>query len=637
MSERYSKLYSLPENLYAEGAPVVVSAGNLLKDNQTGKVLAQLKIKNISNKTIKAAKVLVHALDTIGKAIDGDAEQEYLDLSVEQGEEFGQKAAVTLPNASTRGFSIEVKQVVFTDNSTWEATGKAWEPLPVGESLIHWLGDIELVKQYQLHFGGKCESVPQEHKDLWCCTCGEWNKENECYCCGKGKAEQIAFDLEALRVEKDARLAKEKAEREEKEKIEHEKAKRTKKTLLTVIPSAVVLVLAVFLIVKVLIPNNTYNKARTLLESGKYDEAIALFSSLDGYKDSAESKAKAEKLAEEARIEAENYSQYDIAKSLLLEGEYLEAISAFSKLGNYRDSSQFMQDALDIAFQAAETLVEEGQCDEAIALYQGLMQFYSTASGGKYNELTNGCAYAEAKKMYLCGNYTSAYQGYKALVGYKDVDKLLSTDQFLIQAHENLVIPFRTVGKTVVFGSYEQDNDKSNGTEPIEWIVLDVTEGKCLLLSKINLDREAHSYASGNPTDAFYKGAFSEAERAAILSTNVEYEYNDEIGSTNSYVFALSVDQVEQYLPNSKDRVCATSKYAASLSANKYQHAFGTATEIKYRSGDDVSWWLGSPFGHYRAYYVNDEGNICTTQERDKSLFIRPAMWVDLSIIEKLL
>ena len=40
MSERYSKLYVLPENLYAEGSPVIIAAGALLKDNQTGRVVA---------------------------------------------------------------------------------------------------------------------------------------------------------------------------------------------------------------------------------------------------------------------------------------------------------------------------------------------------------------------------------------------------------------------------------------------------------------------------------------------------------------------------------------------------------------------------------------------------------------------
>ena len=42
MSERYTRLFALEENLYSDGSPVVISAGALLKDNQTGAVLAQL-------------------------------------------------------------------------------------------------------------------------------------------------------------------------------------------------------------------------------------------------------------------------------------------------------------------------------------------------------------------------------------------------------------------------------------------------------------------------------------------------------------------------------------------------------------------------------------------------------------------
>ena len=48
MSERYTKVYECPQNVYAESSPVVISAGALLKDNQTGKILAQLKIRNIT-------------------------------------------------------------------------------------------------------------------------------------------------------------------------------------------------------------------------------------------------------------------------------------------------------------------------------------------------------------------------------------------------------------------------------------------------------------------------------------------------------------------------------------------------------------------------------------------------------------
>lgn len=33
MGDRYSKLFALPENLYSAGAPVVIAAGALQKDN----------------------------------------------------------------------------------------------------------------------------------------------------------------------------------------------------------------------------------------------------------------------------------------------------------------------------------------------------------------------------------------------------------------------------------------------------------------------------------------------------------------------------------------------------------------------------------------------------------------------------
>ena len=63
MSERYSRLFSLSENLYAVGSPVVIAAGTLLKDNQTGRIVAQLKLRSISSKTIIGAKVKLRLFD----------------------------------------------------------------------------------------------------------------------------------------------------------------------------------------------------------------------------------------------------------------------------------------------------------------------------------------------------------------------------------------------------------------------------------------------------------------------------------------------------------------------------------------------------------------------------------------------
>ena len=64
MGETYTRLYSLPERLYTMGAPVVVAAGALLKDNRNGNIIVQLKIQNIYNKTIKAVTVKVASMDT---------------------------------------------------------------------------------------------------------------------------------------------------------------------------------------------------------------------------------------------------------------------------------------------------------------------------------------------------------------------------------------------------------------------------------------------------------------------------------------------------------------------------------------------------------------------------------------------
>ena len=53
---------------------------------------------------------------------------------------------------------------------------------------------------------------------------------------------------------------------------------------------------------------------------------------------------------------------------------------------------------------------------------------------------------------------------------------------------ETDLIAFETIGETVYFGHYEQDNNLSNGKEPIEWIVLDVQNGKSFLLTIVSLE-----------------------------------------------------------------------------------------------------------------------------------------------------
>ncbi len=211
MSERYARLFSLPENLYQPGSPVMILAGALLKDNQTGGILALMKFKNMGEKPIRGLKVRFFPQDLTGIDLDQPLEHQYLDLNAARDGEFGQKEPVAFPNAITRAFRVEVYQVVFADGTLWNQEQSQWSPMPPLQALETALGDKELCKEYQILYGANCRIMPQEDKGLWRCTCGAWNMESEanCHACCKNLGQLKALDLEQLKASRDARLARE--------------------------------------------------------------------------------------------------------------------------------------------------------------------------------------------------------------------------------------------------------------------------------------------------------------------------------------------------------------------------------------------------------------------------------------------
>ena len=48
-------------------------------------------------------------------------------------------------------------------------------------------------------------------------------------------------------------------------------------------------------------------------------------------------------------------------------------------------------------------------------------------------------------------------------------------------------------GDIVTFGEYEQDHNRQNGAEPIEWIVLDTDGDYLFLVSRYILDRQRYN------------------------------------------------------------------------------------------------------------------------------------------------
>lgn len=324
MSERYSKLFSLPPNLYSEGAPVLISAGALLKDNQTDKVLAQLKIQNISDKPIKAATVKLVPADTTGKLLGNEIQHQYLDLNSGRDADFGQKTPVSLPDASTRGFSAAVSEVIFADNTIWTDSNTPWEPLS-SPSPLDDIGDSELVKQYRIKYGADCKYIFKTEKDLWYCACGAVNRQGEftCHHCGKEAAAISAVDIDALETERDERLDRERT-------AAAAQIKKRKKIATIVIPVAVIAIVAIVLISNFAkAQQEAYDSAVALAEAGNLDKAIAAFTKLGDYKDSAEQLLK---------------SKYEKAVHLIENAENLEDVeeanALFIELDGYADSAE---------------------------------------------------------------------------------------------------------------------------------------------------------------------------------------------------------------------------------------------------------------------------------------------------------
>lgn len=193
------------------------------------------------------------------------------------------------------------------------------------------------------------------------------------------------------------------------------------------------------------------------------------------------------------------------------------------------------------------------------------------------------------------------------------------------------------VGDVIKFGHYEQDN-KNNGKEDIEWLVLAKENNKILVISKYILDCQQYHSSDNNVTwetctlrswlnNTFVDTAFSGSEKNKIMTVTVTAENNPTYGTdagndVQDKVFLLSISESDLYFSSSSSRQCTVTSYAKAQGTYVYSNGFSW-------------WWLRSPgYNQDHAVDVIQDGgavHIGRTVDYDYN-GVRPVLWIDLSI-----
>ena len=421
-----------------------------------------------------------------------------------------------------------------------------------------------------------------------------------------------------------------------------------------------------------------YNSARSQMTGNiirNYESAIRMLESISGWKDAdeqiyacqkkieelkakeeaerleAERKAEAERLererkAEEHRIAVEKAKKkakkvfiaiasvacvcavflillktviipkqkYNQAMELISSGDYDSAYELLEEIG---DKETIASNKYDRAIK----YIDSGDYDSAYELLKEIGD----------NETIASNKYDRAIRYINSGNYKAAYMLLDGL-SYKDsAEKLLS----IKPQYYKFLLKNSKVGDIVYFGTYEQDNDTSNGKENIEWLVLAKENNRVLVISDKALDCQTYNSSITSVTwetctlrkwlnNDFINAAFSDDEKAMIPTVTVSADknpkYNTNPGNaTKDKVFLLSIVEAEKYFSSDEARMCVPTEYAIS-----------NGTSDSYTN---CWWWLRSPgisqdlaASVYFDGDVNEYGNNVNCA----NLAVRPALWITI-------
>ena len=334
---------------------------------------------------------------------------------------------------------------------------------------------------------------------------------------------------------------------------------------------------AVAAIVFYIVPETQYKNACELMDDKRYDEAIEVFENLGDYKDSTEKIEEIQKIRKDA--------EYESAIQLINDAKYDQAIEVFTELNGYRDSNEKIDEIntiiKDEEYDRAVQLMVDSKYEEAILAFKNLNGYRD--SNKKIDEIGKIIfeeKYASAEEAFNNGDYDTALALYKETTPYKE-----SRDRIID-------IKNRLASDDIMFlGTYNN--------EPIAWKIV-----------------EMHGY------DEALLLAETPVRNLPISDDISDVSYED------SYIAKwLEEDFTEQFTEKDLSKIIDTEgKKVFLLSEEDVNRLKNIGADLSI----DSDWWISSG-GNIGYKYVSTGGEISNVGDihlRDKG--VRPALWITL-------
>ncbi len=204
-------------------------------------------------------------------------------------------------------------------------------------------------------------------------------------------------------------------------------------------------------------------------------------------------------------------------------------------------------------------------------------------------------------------------------------------------------------GAKVKFGTYEQDNDLTNGAEVIEWVIMEEDETHFCLFCPTALT--AQPYADKNHLDwswedsivrdwlnnEFYQEAFTEEEKEKIALTHTEHWFAGD-GHSDMSVFLIMGKWVEDdtkdyvLLPDAEMTGNIIFGFAENVKTGCSDYAKALEYDKGYFGGGYTTFWTmeRTEDGFYGTVEIDNIGSGFPSSVTNPQLryFVQPVLWV---------